>query len=265
MTELTADDRNRLTSTTFLKRVEYFPTLVSTNDHALRLTAEPHLETPLIVIAREQTAGRGRGSNHWWSADGALTFSIVIEPALLDLAQNLWPRVAVVTGMTLCDAIQRIAPQLNTGLKWPNDVWLNQKKVAGILVEVPPAAYPIPPRLVIGIGINLNNTWKNAPLEIRDKGTTLADLLEKKVLPGEILVDLMQRFEHNLRLLAHAPQLLAPRWQSLSVLTGKIVEIRQGDRLIKGSCTGIAEDGGLMLENGSVSTTIYGGTVVSHE
>lgn len=263
MTSLTPEDQTRLTKETFVSRVEYHPVLGSTNDRSLELAGEPHLETPLLIIAGEQTAGRGRGSNRWWSADGALTFSLLLEPGLLDLPQSAWPRAAVVTGLSLCELFQELIPEAEVGLKWPNDVWLYGKKAAGILVEAPPAGYPIPPRLIVGIGINVNNSWKSAPQEIQDKGISLSDVAGNSFSFGEILIRLMLRLQENLRQLAEAPDLLPPRWKSHCALTGKTVEIQQGDHLIQGECHGIDDDGGLLVKTPLELRKIYGGVVAS--
>lgn len=263
MTLLTPEDQTRLTDETFLNRVEYHPVLGSTNDRSLELAREPHLETPLIVIAGEQTSGRGRGSNRWWSTAGALTFSIVLEPGLLDLPPAVWPRAAVVAGLSLCELFAELVPDTRIELKWPNDVWLNGKKVAGILVEVPPATYPIPSRLIIGMGINVNNSWKSAPADLRDKGTSLCDIAGREFPFGDLLIGLLDRLSENLRQLADVPELLPPRWKSCCALTGKTVEIQQGERLIRGICRGIDDDGGLLIETDTEIQKLYGGVVVS--
>jgi len=261
MTPLSPEEFASVTNDTFVNRLEFHPLLGSTNDRSLELAREPHLETPLIVLAATQTAGRGRGANRWWSGDGALTFSLILEPGLLDLPPTVWPRVAVVTGLTLCEAFADRVPSASVRLKWPNDVHVDGKKVAGILVEVPPAAYPVPARLVVGIGINVNNSWRDAPDEIRDKGTALCDVGGAALSPGELLTELMNRLSDNLRQLAETPEVLAPRWRACCALTGKTVEIQQGERLVRGVCLGIDDDGALLVQQESDRIKLYGGTV----
>lgn len=262
MTDLTPEEQCRLTKETFVKRVDYHPVLVSTNDRSLELAREPYLETPLLVVAGEQTAGRGRGANRWWSSEGALTFSLILEPGLLDLAQALWPRVAVVTGLSLCEIFRDLAPEARVGLKWPNDVWLNEKKAAGILVEVPPLKYPVPQRLIVGIGANVNNRWEAAPLELRDRGTSLSDVTGRVFSCGDLLVGLIGKLSENLRLLADSPERLPPRWRQFCALSGRTVAVQQGERLVRGICRGIDDDGGILLESSSERVKLYGGIVV---
>lgn len=258
---ISQEELARLTHETFVSRVEHHTRIGSTNDRSLELAREPHLETPLVILADEQTAGRGRGANQWWSSEGALTYSLVVEPSLLDLPPETWPRVAIVVGLSLCELLTEIVPKAEVGLKWPNDVWLNGKKVAGILVEVPPANFSVPQRLVIGMGLNVNNSWEQAPEELRDKGIAICDVPGERLSPGEFLIRLLQRLEKNLETLANSPDDLVGCWQKYCALSGRTVEIRQGERVIRGRCLGIGTDGGLILEGSEGRQSVYGGIV----
>src|SRR5262245_49877980 len=91
---LTPDE---LRARTFVRHVEIHDTIDSTNNRASELAGDPRLELPALVVARHQTAGRGRGKNKWWSADGALTFSLLIEPAAHGLAVSNWPQLSLTT------------------------------------------------------------------------------------------------------------------------------------------------------------------------
>jgi len=265
MPPFSAEEIERISRNSFVERVEYSPVITSTNDRALELAQQPHLESPLLVLTEEQTAGRGRGANRWWSAPGAVIFSLLFEPGLLDLPAATWPRVAIVTGLTLCELFREIAPQVKVSLKWPNDVWLEERKVAGILVEVPPARYPLPQRLIVGVGVNVLNSWQQAPEELRHKGIALCDVWASPPSRGEFLLHFLQQFQQNLHKLATSPADLVPRWQGYCALTGRNVQIQQGERIISGKCQGIDSDGALLLSDQSGTQRLFGGVVVSFD
>src|SRR5438309_3216915 len=82
-------DLDRIRRQTFVRHVESHDVLASTNDRGIELAGEPNIPTPLLILAGEQTAGRGRGANRWWWGPGALTFSLVFDPRQ-DLAARGW-------------------------------------------------------------------------------------------------------------------------------------------------------------------------------
>src|SRR4051812_27424986 len=89
----------------FIRRVEIHFALGSTNDRATELARDSNIELPALVVARLQTAGRGRGKNVWWSADGALAFSVLLDPAALELGTENWPQLSLTTAVAVCDAL----------------------------------------------------------------------------------------------------------------------------------------------------------------
>src|SRR5438034_451345 len=109
-------------------------------------------------------AGRGRGTNRWWSADGALTFSLVLEAPQERLPMSRWPQVALVAGVAVCEALERMAPRAEMRVKWPNDVYLAGRKICGILSESVPARRD---RIVVGIGVNVNNRVQGSGFRVQ--------------------------------------------------------------------------------------------------
>jgi BirA family biotin operon repressor/biotin-[acetyl-CoA-carboxylase] ligase len=258
-------DLERLRRDSFVANVEWHQALPSTNDHALQLAAIEALDTPLLVLADEQTAGRGRGSNRWWSGTGGLTFSLVLDPDRIgtrSLKTEHWPRVALTAGVALCEALVGLAPHLDYGLKWPNDVLLSGKKVAGILVEIPPARPPVPRRIVLGMGVNVNNSLADAPIEIQERGAALCDATGLEFDVTQVLLAWLARFTDNLDALAVDDPELPIRWQSRCVLSGKSVELQAGERAIRGICRGIGSDGALLLDTPAGPERLYGGVLV---
>ena len=99
--------QERLQAETFLRGIEHHDEIASTNDRALELCADASLPTPFLIITDRQTAGRGRGANRWWSSDGALLFSVIIDATAFSLPEFLWPQVSLTTGAAICDRKQQ--------------------------------------------------------------------------------------------------------------------------------------------------------------
>jgi BirA family biotin operon repressor/biotin-[acetyl-CoA-carboxylase] ligase len=207
--------------------------------------------------------------NRWWSDRGALTFSVVFDPQG-DLAHRgadalesgRWPRIALAAGVALCDVLRVAVPQSRCSLKWPNDVLLAGKKVAGILVEVPPASPPVPRRLVLGMGWNVNNSLSAAPVEVQEVGTSFRDVAGIDFDVSQLLIDWLEHFARHLRALACGDPELPSRWQALCALTGREIELLSGNRRVRGSCGGIDGDGALIVTTDTGPERLYAGVLV---
>jgi hypothetical protein len=140
-------DIEQLLAETILEGAEWHASIESTNNRALELAADASLKTPYLVGASEQTAGRGRGTNRWWAADGTLMFSVLFDMPSLGIPQSDWPRFSLGTALSVAETIEAFAPQVPVGLKWPNDVWIGARKTCGILIE---QSHLAPQRLVVG-------------------------------------------------------------------------------------------------------------------
>jgi BirA family biotin operon repressor/biotin-[acetyl-CoA-carboxylase] ligase len=234
---------DRILAQTFVAAVESLPTVPSTNDWAKQRAAEPACRLPLLVVAQEQTAGRGRGANRWWSAAGSLTFSLAWEPERsgIDLGQS--PLVSLAVAVAVAEATAALASGRAVGIHWPNDVMAECRKLAGILVEVLANR-----RYVLGIGVNLNNTLAGAPPEVQGRAVTLRDLTGAEYDPTDVLVELLQRVEQRILQLAAAPADLVARANALCLQRGQTLRLRWGDELITGRCAGIAPDGSLLVD-----------------
>lgn len=153
-------DVDRVVRETFVARAEYHPTLTSTNDRATRCATEAPGELPLLVVADEQTAGRGRGADRWWTGRGSLAFSLLLEmhQRAVDRRSGA-PLAALAAAVAIVETVTPLLRPRPVGIHWPNDVWAGGRKLAGVLVEVLPDR-----RHVIGIGLNTNNSSVDAPL-----------------------------------------------------------------------------------------------------
>ena len=186
--DFTSTDVERIRSEGFVREIEVHSEIGSTNDRAAQRAEERALPCPCLILAERQNAGRGRGANTWWSGSGALTFSLVLEPRRIGLLTESFPQVALVAGLAVGEAIERTLPQSVVGLKWPNDVFLDGKKVCGILLEAPNVESG---RLIAGIGVNVNNSLALAPAELRRTAVSMIDVagqpLDRTQIHDELL------------------------------------------------------------------------------
>ncbi len=253
-----AFDWDRIREETFVRQTEFHATVDSTNSVALEGCEAADLETPRLVLAGEQTAGRGRGANAWWSAPGALTFSLVIHPAHLGLTPQQWPMSSLTTGLAVCLALEETLSRDDVRLKWPNDVLVRGRKICGVLVEVGPRSTET---LVIGIGVNINNSVRNAPDELRSTATAMIDETGIAVNRCEFLCRILRALELQITRLSSHDTSLAADWQSRCALIGRTVAIDTGSRRTTGVCQGIDEDGALAVLTESGPERLFGGVV----
>jgi BirA family transcriptional regulator, biotin operon repressor / biotin---[acetyl-CoA-carboxylase] ligase len=235
-------DPHRIERETFVNRAEVHAELASTNDRALRV-ASASTELPRLIAALRQTHGRGRGANKWWGSEGALTFSLIVDAGEIEPERR--PLVSLVAGGAVCETVAMHLPDADVRLKWPNDVYVGGRKAGGILVEVPPDA---PERLVIGIGLNVNVSLRDAPEDVQARAASLCDVAGRSLVIGEVLVGILQRLEPDLtRLQTEFGELLFD-WRRRCLLTGRCVTLHDGTRSVTGTCLGYDDDGCLLLQ-----------------
>lgn len=247
----------RILRETHIARAEYRPTLTSTNDRAAQCAAEGVKDLPLVVAAGEQTAGRGRGSNRWWTGPGGLAFSLLVDAETVAAEASRSPLASLAAAVAVVDAVGPLLPGRLVGIHWPNDVFVENRKLAGILVEVLPDR-----RHVIGIGLNTNNTAADAPAELRPVVATLRDLTDRQHDQTGVLIDLLRRLDEEFARLRSDAKSVAARANELCLDRGRTLTVQRGDRTITGTCQGIAADGALLLETAAGIESFYSGAVV---
>lgn len=268
-------DADQIRISTFVRSVEVHETLGSTNDRAAELARNLNTVLPALVVARQQTAGRGRSGNKWHSADGALTFSLLIDPLQFGICTAKWPQLSLATAVAVCDALTHYVgwalpttadelpfeerkassahptgPQAaRLAIKWPNDVMLDGAKVAGILIESPGGIAPAKDRLIVGIGINVNNSCHDTPRELGPNRIALCDASQNKHDLHEVLIAVVSAIERRMKQVASDDPQLAQSWQEKCWLTEQSVEVQAGNTWIEGICAGIDMKGSLIVEN----------------
>ncbi len=206
----------------------------STNDE-LRALAEGGAPDGLVVLALEQSAGRGRRVAAWFSPPGeSLAFSILIRP---DEPKALWPRLALATGLAVAEAVESFGPA--AGIKWPNDVWIGRRKVAGILVEAG-RDY-----VIIGIGLNVSST--RFPPEVAEIATSLRLETGLEHSRHEVLAGIIRSFARHSREIGKDFDHLLDSVRQRCVLTGQRVSLTTSNGPRQGVIEGIAPGGELLL------------------
>jgi BirA family biotin operon repressor/biotin-[acetyl-CoA-carboxylase] ligase len=240
-----------------IARVEHYETLTSTHDRAHEVARSPEAgPLPLLVIAEQQTAGRGRGANRWWTGRGSLAFSLLFDPADWVVSNEPRPERSLAIGAALVDVVAPLVPGVKVGLHWPNDVYAAEKKIAGILIDVLPSG-----RHVIGIGLNVNNTLEGAPDDVRARATSLCELSGRTFDRSELLANLLVSIERNVRASSADPESFGRRFNELCLQIGRELTIDVGGRLTTGRCAGIAPDGALLLETPAGWQKFYSGVL----
>ncbi|MGB5230116.1 MAG: biotin--[acetyl-CoA-carboxylase] ligase [Desulfoprunum sp.] len=228
--------------------IHYHPELDSTMNRAMDL-ARAGCPPYTVVVADRQLQGRGRMQRQWQSEEGGLYFSMVLRPTLL-------PRVCPVINLAVAlDLVATLARccGIPARVKWPNDVLVDGRKIAGILsqmeVEADQVAF-----INVGIGLNLNNRP-----EIADKPAVSAlQLTGRRSNRAEVLADFLHRFEARMAAFSRADVL--QQWRERTITLGRRVAITT----LRDSCEGLAVDiddeGGLILEmaDGARRTVFYG-------
>lgn len=211
-------------------KLHYFDTLGSTNEYAKDLIKKGVLEGS-VVLADVQTAGRGRFGKDWYSPEGGLWMSVILHPRNSSL-------MSIAAAVAVCEAlhINGVLP----GIKWPNDIFLNGKKIAGILVEI------IDEWVVIGLGLNLN--IRKFPKAIASYASSVF-LETKKHFEIRMIYDhVCKQLDDCYVLLQHdlGSELLT-KWRHYTILLGQMVKVEIGDTTIQGKVLDISNDGALVL------------------
>ncbi len=250
-------DAKRISAETFVAVVEHHATLGSTNDRALQAAAEGEGPLPMLFLADRQTAGRGRGRNRWWTGPGALAMSLLLDSGkLAGESGTPNPLVSLAVAVALTETVAPCLGEHPIAIRWPNDVLVDGAKLAGILIEATAGG-----KLIIGIGLNTNNTMSDAPAELLQPATTLRDLTGREHDHTDLLVRLLSCLESSLDQTASRPEDIAARADSLCFQRDKRLTLKQGTRTTSGHCLGISPDGALLIETPTGRQKFYSGVV----
>lgn len=253
---LTADEiAPHLRSRAFGREIYAFDSLESTN-LAARSLAGQGAGHGALVIAEEQTSGRGRQGRTWIAEKGKnLTFSVILRPRSRSASAGIIPLYA---GLSVAEAIRPMIHRPPV-CKWPNDILFGDKKVCGILSESCLSPGEIA-HVIVGIGINVNQT--NFPPEIAGKATSLASVSGGPLGRIEVLASILRSLElwYEKVEAGDSPAILKS-WMEYATMFGKPVRVNQEGRMIEGIALGLADDGGLLIQSDEKEIKILTGEI----
>jgi BirA family biotin operon repressor/biotin-[acetyl-CoA-carboxylase] ligase len=236
--------------------VEIYPALGSTMDRARELAADATAALPALVLADRQTAGHGRRGARWWQAEGSLAVSIVLDDRVVGVpVQPTW---SLACGVALAEAIMAVEPTVDPCVKWPNDLEVDGRKLAGILLETAAVG-----RTILGIGVNTTGHGAAAPPPLRGRLTTLPELTGRSLSRSDLLIEFLPRFLKLVQEMHDSPEVLLDRYRARCGLTGRPVTVYRGDEQIEGICAGIAIDGSLVVDAASGRQWITSGSLTA--
>jgi BirA family biotin operon repressor/biotin-[acetyl-CoA-carboxylase] ligase len=223
----------------------------STNSEAERRLALGE-SVPLVILAREQTRGRGRRGRAWHSAANGNLYSTFVfrpqvEPARLQ-DFTLW------MGLNVCELVENFC-KLSPGLKWPNDLLLGGKKAGGMLTEARVDADQVRD-LVFGLGLNVNGRATDLPPELRRTATSLAEETREPVDLNKFAAALIGRMTraYDQFVAGDYRPLFERLWERYDILRGKPVTVIQGTRTVRGTAMGIDAEGSLLVQTAGGAT-----------
>jgi len=243
------------------KEIYYFPELKSTNIMAKEkaLYRAEEIDEGTLIIAERQSAGKGRLGREWFSPAGGIWLSIILYPKL---SPSYISRITLMTAVAVVKAI-KICTQIESQIKWPNDILINEKKVCGILTEMS-AELDIINWVVVGIGINVNIDLRKFPEDIQENTISLKEFSGKEVSRVKLAQVFFQEFEKYYEILKRRGfSSILKEWKLYSHTLGKKIKVDMGERIITGEAVDINEEGALILkkENGKL-VEIISGTII---
>jgi BirA family biotin operon repressor/biotin-[acetyl-CoA-carboxylase] ligase len=229
-------------------RIHHYSELPSTMDKALEL-AQSGCDNFSVVVADLQTRGRGRLQRHWQSELGGLYFSMVLRP---QLALQDGPLINMAAALDLAETLNTLYG-ITAKVKWPNDVLVNEHKMAGILSQMSAEVDRIH-FICLGIGLNVNNR----PPDNSPKAASVAQLIGRPGSRTEILSFFLDCFEQRLGK-ADLSQVI-PQWKQKTVTLGRTVVVQTLQETIEGMAVDLDPQGGLILAlpDGNKRTVVYG-------
>ncbi len=241
------------------KRIYYFDNIDSTQNFAIKIAPNKN-ENGTVVISKRQTLGRGRLKRKWKSPVGGIWLSVIVHPQFRTSQITLVP---IATSLALHKAIEKVLG-IKTALKWPNDLTLKKKKVAGILLDTSIQSNKIE-FLVLGIGINFKIKPRN--LEKLLKKTPnfygVSTLVEKNERPLPLVKQFLYELENIFQMInTGSDKKIVREWTKRSSTIGKNVSVIIDNDRINAKALKIDDDGGLIIKKGKKIQKLFVGDVI---
>lgn len=259
---LLADDlTSRLAGKVVIGReIHVFKETASTNDVVEKLARDGAKEG-VVVFAESQSRGRGRLGRKWHSPAGqGLYFSVLLRPRLRPLEATQFTVVAATALVRAIEAITSVRPTI----KWPNDLLVEGRKIAGVLTELSAELDTIK-YLILGIGLDVNQTTGDFPPELRGIATSLRIAGGHSVPRPELATRILNELDADYARVRRGQfDEVADEWEARCTTIGRNVAIRIGDRVIQGCAESLDDDGALLLrtQHGRLERIIGGDVTV---
>jgi len=226
------------------RTLHYFQSIDSTNSKAYQLAMEG-AEEGEVVVAESQSQGKGRLGRQWFSPPFLnLYLSVILRPKIPPHQASMMTLMAAVA---TAEAIQHSAG-LDPKIKWPNDLLLRERKVAGLLNEIHSEADRIH-FIILGIGVNINMETKMFPREIRQKATSLRIEKGEMISRKDFIQILLQRLERwYSTLLEEGPSAILEAWRKWAEIKGRWIKVISFGEALLGRAIDIDSDGALVIE-----------------
>lgn len=225
--------------------IHHFTTVDSTNTLAVQMAVEGACHGT-VIHADQQSGGRGRGGREFLSPAGGLYFSLIIKP---ELELHDLPLITLAAGVGLCNGIRQ-ATGVVVGLKWPNDLYLNDRKLGGILTESGPIRSGTGPEfLVVGVGINVKTDLAHFPSSLRRKVISLYHVRDSGEDIDALLNSVVQAILFSVRTLTVDRDGLLAEWRALDYLQGRVLEYVGHGGVIPATGVCLAHDGQYVIRD----------------
>lgn len=247
----------RLKTQIFGRNIICYPEIDSTNEEAKRKLAANEIEEGTVIIAQKQTAGRGRMRRRWESPKGGLWFSLVLSPGL---PVNELALLSLVFACSAARSLSRFLPEPCL-IKWPNDIYAGNKKVAGILLELA-GELDFTSYLVAGMGINVNIREEDMPPELREISTSLYMQSGLKHDINQVLINVLQDMECYYKdFLQNGFEKILEEFKAGCMHLNRKVKVKRGDKYIEGVNVDIDFMGNMVINTGDEIVRVSTGDV----
>ena len=237
--------------------IRYFAEVDSTNSAAMRdLGQAEELTTPRLYVADAQVAGRGRYGKSWVADQGTLTFSLVVPSVIL--SSGLPAPISIAVGVAVARTIEHLAAPLIARIKWPNDVYVDDGKVAGILIEAIPTRHDA---VVIGVGLNVATDFRKTDAILDSPVKSICELTQRYPRRYQWLAECVSQILNALDELANRPEEILTDHRNRCLLKGNLVRYFNNGQWQNGHCEGIDNAGSLLVRSGQTLCRLSSGEV----
>ena len=216
-------------------KIKRYDIVSSTNDVAKELSKD--IKEPTVIVAETQTSGRGRRGNKWISKTGNLFFSQIFS------SRTTVSNLAFVTSLSVVEAICNFNHNTNVAIKWPNDILIEDKKIAGILIENTPEN-----NVILGIGVNIISNPDTSEISYHSTNLSANGITSSK---ERLLEEYLKMFDKNYALCMQNFELLRIKWLQYASHLDQKIKVKRKNNVEEGIFKGIDEQGLLLLEQDS--------------